>query len=191
MTTSFIWIDPVSTDALYSMWQQGFGRVNAPDAVFADISGEANLGMDIQADLAGTTHYEGYSYYDETTGTFRLSGGYGTWAGGYGTWAGGYGTWAGGYGTWAGGYGTWAGGYGPWAGGYGTWAGGYGTWAGGYGTWAGGYGTWAGGYGTWAGNEPWAGSVMSDPTFVANFLAGVAPDASSATTTINNWVDEP
>ena len=69
--TALSWVDVTTTDALYSMWQQGTGRVNAPDAVLADISGAANIGMDIQADLAGTIHYEGYSYFDDATGTFR------------------------------------------------------------------------------------------------------------------------
>jgi serine protease AprX len=195
--TAFPWVDLVTTDALYSMWQQGAGRVNAPDAVTAVITGTANSGLDITADLAGTQHYEGFSYYDETTGQFRLrgdfgdwAGGYGTWSGGYGTWSGGYGTWSGSYGTWSGGYGTWSGGYGTWSGGYGTWSGGYGTWSGGSGTWSGGYGTWSGGYGTWSGNEPWAGTVYADPAFIMNFLTGVSPNTTTSLTSVN-WVDEP
>ena len=176
MYTSFPWIDMESTEALYSMWQQGAGRVNAPDAVSAKIRGKANQGLNIKADLKGKQHFQGYSYFDETTGQFRLmgefanwAGGYGAWAGGYGAWAGWYGAWAGGYGAWAGGYGAWAGGYGAWAGGYGAWAGGYGAWAGGYGAWAGGYGAWAGGYGAWAGGYgAWAGSY-GDPAFAERF----------------------
>jgi hypothetical protein len=164
MVTAFPWINVDTTYALYSLWQQGAGRVNAPDAVFGELDGSANSGMDIWADIADDEHYEGYTYFDEESGEFRLrgeyenwAGGYGAWAGDYGPWIGGYGAWAGGYGAWAGGYGAWAGGYGAWAGGYGAWAGGYGAWAGGYGAWAGGYGAWAGGYGAWAGNDPWAG----------------------------------
>jgi len=182
MQTAFPWINLETTEALYSLWQQGSGRVNAPDAVYADVSGTANNGLDIWADLSGGQHFEGFSYYDETSGEFRLrgefsdwTGGYGAWAGGYGAWAGGYGAWAGGYGAWAGGYGAWAGGYGAWAGGYGAWAGGYGAWAGGYGAWAGGYGAWAGGYGAWAGGYgAWAGSY-GDPNFAEQFA---------------NWQDE-
>jgi len=182
MQTAFPWINLDTTEALYSLWQQGSGRVNAPDAVYADVSGTANNGLDIWADMSGEGHYEGFSYYDEASGEFRLrgefsdwTGGYGAWAGGYGAWAGGYGAWAGGYGAWAGGYGAWAGGYGAWAGGYGAWAGGYGAWAGGYGAWAGGYGAWAGGYGAWAGGYgAWAGSY-GDPTFAERFT---------------NWQDE-
>ena len=150
--TAFPWVNLETTEAVYSLWQQGAGRVNAPDAVFANVTDYANYGMDISADISGEIHYEGYSYYDESTGQFRLKGDFSDWTGGYGAWAGGYGAWAGGYGAWAGGYGAWAGGYGAWAGGYGAWAGGYGAWAGGYGAWAGGYGAWAGGYGAWAGS---------------------------------------
>ncbi len=168
-STAFPWVDLESTEALYSMFQQGAGRVNAPDSVFSEATGSANQGLDIWADLSGDRHFEGYAYYDEASEEFRLrgdfsdwAGGYGSWAGGYGAWAGGYGAWAGGYGAWAGGYGAWAGGYGAWAGGYGAWAGGYGAWAGGYGAWVGGYGAWAGGYGAWAGGYgAWAGSYGS------------------------------
>ena len=137
MVTALPWVNLDTDEALYSLWQQGAGRVNAPDAVLVDINGSANYGMDISADLAGEEHYEGYSYFDEESGEFRLRGDYSDWAGGYGAWAGEYGPWTGGYGAWAGGYGAWAGGYGAWAGGYGAWAGGYGAWAGGYGAWAG------------------------------------------------------
>jgi hypothetical protein len=150
--------------ALYSMWQQGAGRVMAPDAVLGDVPDySANQGMDIWADLTGSVHYEGYAYYDPETQTFRLHGeGYGQWAGGYGQWAGGYGQWAGGYGQWAGGYGQWAGGYGQWAGGYGQWAGGYGQWAGSYGSaeFAEGYVTGMG-YGQWAGGYQWIGNWVN------------------------------
>lgn len=198
METAFPWVDINTGLAGYSLWQQGAGRVNAPDAVFNASLAEANSGLDVWSDLSGALHYEGFSYYDEASGQFRLkgefsswAGGYGAWAGGYGAWAGGYGAWAGGYGAWAGGYGAWAGGYGAWAGGYGAWAGGYGAWAGGYGAWAGGYGAWAGGYGAWAGSEPWAGSILSDVSFVDHYLSGVGPDAATTTTSVNHWLQGP
>ena len=166
MVTAFPWVDLETTNAVYSMWQQGAGRLSAPDAVFAELEGEANAGMDLAADLAGNVHYEGYSYFDEETGEFRLrgdfsewTGGYGNWSGGYGNWSGGYGNWSGGYGNWSGGYGNWSGGYGNWSGGYGNWSGGYGNWSGGYGNWSGGYGNWSGGYGNWSGGVTWTGSV--------------------------------
>jgi serine protease AprX len=212
MYASALWIDPDTTEALYSMWQQGAGRVNAPGAVFGEFGESyANLGMDIWADLSGAEHYEGFSYYDEESGEFKLhglweswaggygswaggygswAGGYGSWAGGYGSWAGGYGSWAGGYGSWAGGYGSWAGGYGSWAGGYGSWAGGYGSWAGSYGSWAGGYGSWAGGYGSWAGSEPWIGTNFADIYFLNNFMVGNSPDISTTITSIGIQFEE-
>ena len=200
MVTALPWVNVETTEALYSMWQQGAGRVNGPDAVFADVAGTANAGLDIWADLAGDEHFEGWTYFDDASGEFRLrgeyedwTGGYGAWAGeygpwtgGYGAWAGGYGAWAGGYGAWAGGYGAWAGGYGAWAGGYGAWAGGYGAWAGGYGAWAGGYGAWAGGYGAWAGHDgAWAGS------FPDQGIAGYTPYGAENQETpwTGNWVD--
>ncbi len=101
--TAFPWVDPDTGNAGYSMWQQGFGRVNAYDAVTSsEAEGyAANQGMDIAADLAGTVHYEGYSYYDAASGEFKLQG-YGAWSGGYGAWSGGYGAWSGGYGAWSG-----------------------------------------------------------------------------------------
>jgi len=200
MYASAVWIDLDTTEALYSMWQQGTGRVNAPGTVFGEFGDSyANFEMDIWADLSGDEHYEGFSYYDEQAGEFKLqglwnswTGGYGSWAGGYGSWAGGYGSWAGGYGSWAGGYGSWAGsfvswmsGYGSWAGSYGSWAGGYGSWAGSYGSWAGGYGSWAGGYGSWAGSIPWFGTPIADTLFVDNFLVGNSPDISTTITSIN------
>jgi serine protease AprX len=191
MVTAFPWVDVATGDGLYSLWQQGYGRVNTPDAVFADIQGRANTGMDINADLAGTLHYEGYSYYDSETGLFRLRGDYSDWANGFGTWSGGFGTWSGGFGTWSGGFGTWSGGFGTWSGGIGTWSGGFGTWSGGFGTWSGGFGTWSGGFGTWSGSEPWGGSIYANPAFVTSFLAGVSPNAATTSTFVPNWVDEP
>jgi serine protease AprX len=204
MYTAYPWIDLTTTDALYSMWQQGAGRVNAPDAVFGGITGQANYGMDINADIAGTQHYEGFSYYDETTGEFRLrgeyqnwtgkygnwSGTYGNWSGGYGDWTGHYGNWSGGFTDWAGKYGNWSGGYGNWSGNYGNWSGGYGNWSGSYGNWSGGYGNWSGGYGNWSGSVPWAGSFFANKDFVTHFLAGTPPDAVNKSATIDNWVPD-
>jgi serine protease AprX len=209
MITSLPWINAEQTDVLYSVWQQGFGRVNAYDAVYAQVDGYANRGMDIQADLAGPNHYEGYSYFDEQTGLFRLhgyedmtsgfgawagnygtwSGGFGAWADGFGAWADGFGAWADGFGAWADGFGAWADGFGAWADGFGAWAGGFGAWAGGFGAWAGGFGAWAGGFGAWAGGfGAWAGRLL-DPAFIADYTNGVAPNASTTTATIH-WVQE-
>ena len=43
----------------YSIFQQGAGLVNAYDAVYSTISGCANNGLDVDADLAGTAHFGG------------------------------------------------------------------------------------------------------------------------------------
>ena len=161
------WVNADGSDVLYSAWQQGAGRINAYDAIFTTETSAANQGLNIMADLDGSAHFEGYSYYDETTGTFRLRG---------------HETDTGGYGSWAGGYGSWAGGYGSWAGGYGSWAGGYGSWAGGYGSWAGGYGSWAGGYGVWAGQ-------LVEPAFVQNFIKGISPNVATSAASIR-WTEE-
>ena len=185
-------------EAAYSIWQQGAGRVWAPDAVYSDLEGTANQGLNIDLDLAGIEHYEGWSWYDPELGQFVIrdegfnswAGGYNSWAGGYTSWAGGYtswaggstnwsggfNSWAGGYNSWAGGYNSWAGGYNSWAGGYNSWAGGYHSWAGGYNSWAGGYTSWAGGYNSWAGFQSWAGGYNSwagsfgDPAWAAMFV---------------------
>jgi serine protease AprX len=197
MNTALVWVDLDTTEALYSLFQQGAGRLNAYDAVFANTTEEANLGMDLLADISGEQHYQGYAFYDEDTGTFHMygdfqdwDGGYWAWDGGYGAWSGGYGAWSGEYGAWSGGYGAWSGGYGAWSGGYGAWSGGYGAWSGGYGAWSGGYGAWSGGYGAWSGSEPWADSYIAEQSFVEDFLAGVIPDASTSTTTIG-YIIEP
>ncbi len=197
MYTALPWIDTNSTDAVYSIWQQGAGRVNAPDAVSPDISGEANLGMDINADLAGNVHYEGFSYYDETTGKYRLRGDftdwdgkYWAWDGGFGAWSGGFGAWSGGFGAWSGGFGAWSGGFGAWSGGFGAWSGGFGAWSGGFGAWSGGFGAWSGGFGAWSGSEPWAETGLADPVFVQKFMSGQPVNANTATTSVGIWVEE-
>ena len=209
MVTSLPWVDIEQNDALYSVWQQGFGRLNVYDAVNADVNGYANTNMDIQADIAGVQHYEGHSYFDAATGTFRIrgyedmtnhfgtwTGGWGAWADGWGAWADGWGAWADGWGAWADGWGAWADGWGAWADGWGAWADGWGAWAGGFGAWAGGWGAWAGGWGAWAdgwgawadGWGAWAGS-LNDPMYFQNYMAGISPEI--ATTASLDWLKEP
>jgi serine protease AprX len=204
MATAFPWVDSQTTDALYSMWQQGAGRLNVPDAVTTDLDGSANQGMDINADLKGQIHYEGYTIYDSDQGVFRLRGDldgvgstygiwdgkYGLWSGKYGIWSGKYGLWSGKYGIWSGKYGLWSGTYGIWSGKYGLWSGQYGLWSGKYGLWSGGYGLWSGGYGLWSGSEPWAGSTFSNASFVLQFLSGTSPNTATNSASVK-WVDEP
>ncbi len=152
--------------AAYSIWQQGAGRVWAPDAVYADIEGVANVGLDIVLDMSGVEHYWGWTTYDSETGEFLLRGlGPESWAGGYSSWAGGPESWAGGPESWAGNWGgdflSWADGPESWAGGPESWAGGPESWAGGPESWAGSYTTWANGPESWAGGpESWAGWYM-------------------------------
>ena len=187
-----------SGEMAYSIWQQGAGRVWAPEAVSTHAQGVANQGLDLDADLAGTTHYEGWTEYDPVTQEFKIrgdgytswSGGYISWSGGYTSWSGGYTSWSGGYTSWSGGYTSWSGGYTSWSGGYTSWSGGYTSWSGGDGTWAGGYTSWSGGYTSWAGSfDDLSGSVL-DPTWAGAYhdLQNV-PD-NAATVSINNWVDD-
>jgi hypothetical protein len=196
MHTALLWVDEESGDPLYSVWQQGAGRVNAPDAVFTDTIEAANYGLTLTVDIADPNGgYQGYTYYDPESGYFYLYEMPETWTGGYSTWAGGYSTWAGGYSTWAGGYSTWAGGYSTWAGGYSTWAGGYSTWAGGYSTWAGGYIGWitppagqAMGTTAVSSDYPWP-DRYDDPEFQANYEAGMAP-SSVEPVPWGEWIEE-
>ena len=211
LASALPWMTLDPDQSVYSVWQQGHGRINAPDAVYADLSGQANLGMDIQADLAGKQHYEGFSYFDKDSGTFRLrgdfsnlAGGYGNWDGAYapntgaigawsgaiGAWSGAIGAWSGAIGAWSGAIGAWSGAIGAWSGAIGAWRGAIGAWSGAIGAWSGGYTTWAGGTTVWTGSEPWAGLGYTKPGFVANFKAGT-PVNQAATISTCQWVDEP
>jgi serine protease AprX len=179
LSTAFPWVDPKTNASLYSVWQEGSGRVNAVDATFADTQDAANQGLNIQADLAGAVHYEGYTVLDPATGQYSLQGNtplkatrYGLWSGRYGMWSGGYGAWSNGFGVWSGKYGLWSGKYGLWPGKYGLWSGGFGVWSGKYGLWSGKYGLWSGKYGLWSG--------AADPN----------ADLSQNTASIDNWVEE-
>jgi subtilisin family serine protease len=49
----------------YSVFQQGAGLIDAYAAVSSDLSGCANRGLDIAADLAGTEHYRGRANRDD------------------------------------------------------------------------------------------------------------------------------
>ena len=162
MSSAAVALDVETEEPIYSVWQQGAGRAWAPDAVFGDISGAANEGLDINKDLSGEEHYQGWTTWDEETQSFAIE------EGGYTTWSGGYTTWSGGYTTWSGGYTTWSGGYTTWSGGYTTWSGGYTTWSGGYTTWSGGYTTWSGGYTTWSGGMLDTGTAMSTGQWVSD-----------------------
>ncbi len=79
--------NPETGATLYSMWQQGMGRIWAPKAVFSPIVGRANKGLDIQADLAGEKHFAGTTFFDFEEGVFKVAdaatGRYYTWDGTY------------------------------------------------------------------------------------------------------------
>lgn len=190
MYTSFPWVDPQTGSAQYSIWQQGAGRVSAPDAVYQPITGSANAGMDIEKDLEHKLHYQGYTIFDPETMTFKLSNGLEGWANGYGTWDGHMGNWAGAMGNWAGyttwysAMGNWAGAVGNWAGAMGNWAGAMGNWAGAMGNWAGAMGNWAGAMGNWAGAMGnWAGAVGNWAGAVGNWAGAVGNWAGA----VGNW----
>jgi len=160
--TALPWVTEDGSDVHYSMWQQGAGRLNVYDAVMKDdLSGAANQGLDIWADLAGDIHYQGFTYFDETVGQFRLSGvDYTNLTDHYGAWDGGAGAWRGGFPAW------------------------FGAWTSGAGAWSGGAGAWSGGAGAWSGSSTW-----TDPVFVQNFINGVSPD--TATSAVSGWIIEP
>jgi serine protease AprX len=177
MITAMPWIEgdvPVEeARAAYSVFQQGAGRINAPDAVFAveGVQGAANQGLDIWADMNGDAHYQGFAYYDEDDGVYRIDGidesvndGYVVWDGGLGLWSGGLGLWSGGLGLWSGGLGLWSGGLGLWSGGLGLWSGGLGLWSGGLGLWSGGFGLWSGGMGLWSGSATDWNELTDNPS---------------------------
>ncbi len=175
MFTALPWIDADGNDVPYSLWQQGAGRANAYDAVFQDLMGQANQGLDVLSDLDGSMHFEGYTTFNDQTGEFTLTGEYGdligtrlgAWSGRLGAWSGSsqYGSWADRLGAWSGRLGAWSGGLGAWSGRLGAWSGGLGAWSGRLGAWSGGLDAWSGGYtvyadrlGAWSGRlGAWSG----------------------------------
>jgi len=163
---------PAFADAqnpVYNIFQQGAGRLWAPEAVQGAFpaEGSANSGMDLAADLAHgyetdadlAYHYQGtiakvlsddgqtYLYYvDNPDGSRTALGaarvGDMAWLGAESLAEGT--TWAGGQMAWAGGQMAWAGGQMAWAGGQMAWAGGRMAWAGMTEIYAGGQMAWAG-----------------------------------------------
>ena len=195
LASAMPWMSTDPDQAIYSIWQQGYGRLNAPDAVLADLNGKANQGMDIKADLAGTTHYEGYSYYDSATGLFRLRGADGSTTNSYWTWNGQYpgtgaiGAWSGAIGAWSGAIGAWSGAIGAWSGAIGAWSGAIGAWSGAIGAWSGGFTTWAGGVTAWTGSEPWAEQGLNQASFVTGFKSGKS-NSTLSSISATRWVEE-
>jgi serine protease AprX len=149
----------------YSIFQQGAGLVNAPGAVYSTVSGCANQGLNITADLAGTEHFGGPA--NETpNGTYYLmnmnSSTYGTPMSGAGyTWDQAY---AGTQGY------AWTQSY-AWSNGY-AWTQGY-AWSQGY-AWTQGY-AWSQGY-AWTQSAPWAGSRSTPPVTKAASIDDWVPN---------------
>jgi serine protease AprX len=108
-----------STGSLaYSIFQQGAGLINAVSAINSTATGCANVGINVAADLAGTSHFGGPANVDAsgnysvmnmqgTSWAQPLSGDGYVWSRGY-AWSQGY-TWSQGY-VWSRGY-TWSQGY--------------------------------------------------------------------------------
>ncbi len=207
-------------EPVYGPFQQGMGRVWAPDAVLASFptDGVANVGMDIQSDLAHgfssdadlAFHYQGpvrkalsddgsaYLYYlvdsnGQTIGlgsTLASDGGWLDWT----TLSNGIATWSGSQIdlntiNWAGGIATWSGGIGTWSGGIGTWSGGIATWSGGIATWSGGIATWSGGIATWSGSVDIATAGVGATTWVGDDWGVVLNSDSTSTTATVSTTD--
>ena len=197
----------------HNILQQGAGRIWAPDAVLGDFpaDGQANVGMDIKADLAHgyateadlAYHYQGpvqrilsddgsiYLYQIQaqdgqvySMGASRASDmGWIDWE----LLSSGTATWSGGEISLAEGI-NWAGGMSSPAG-IATWSGGVATWSGGIATWSGGIATWSGGIATWSGGvATWSGGIATWSGGVATWSGGM--DLATTGLTATRWVGE-
>ena len=136
---------------VYSVWEQGAGRVAAAGAVFSNDTAAANAGLAIAADLDSGTHFWGHTAWDAQRGQFCLveqpnaqqppdacAGATHVWAGVGHVWAGVGHVWAGVGHVWAGVGHVWAGVGHVWAGSWeGDWKGETSLWAGVGHVWAG------------------------------------------------------
>jgi subtilisin family serine protease len=173
--------------AAYSIWQQGAGRVWASDAVLGDIEGAANQGMNIVADLNGEQHYQGWTVYDEESGTFQIvGGGFEPWVDGYMVWDGSFYSWADGWHSWADGATNWAGSFYSWADSFYSWADSFYSWADGWHSWADSFYSWADGW------HSWADLCVDDSEQAAEWTDGWnswADDWNSWADGWNSWAD--
>jgi serine protease AprX len=200
MATALAWVTEDETEALYSIWQQGMGRLNAADAVLTDLDGFANQGMDVWGDLNGNEHYQGYTYFDSETGAFKLLGNFyepsssaiGSWSGSIGSWSGAIGSWSGSnyaawgdaIGSWSGAIGSWSGAIGSWSGAIGSWSGAIGSWSGAIGSWSGAIGSWSGAIGSWSGGyTSWVGGMESWIEAIGSWSGGVGSWSGSIVNT--------
>ncbi len=197
MRTAYVWIDPETGDAPYSIWQQGTGRVNALNAAMTTTQEVANYGMDLQFDITNPiTGYQGFSYYDADQDAFVLYDDDPTaWPGGFTTWSSSMTTWSGGFTTWSSSMTTWSGGFTTWSSSMTTWSGGFTSWAEGFTNWS------QGNFGEqWEANGrspalsiqdhnplPWAGRYSQE--WLESFAAGEPPPVTSPAS-IQQWVEE-
>jgi subtilisin family serine protease len=130
---------------VFSIWQQGAGRVDAYAAVYGNYAGAANQGLDVAADLAGAQHFGGYTHWDPETGQYYLvDGGGHAWSDSF---------------AWGGGH-AWSDSY-AWGGGH-AWSDSY-AWGGGH-AWSDSY-AWGGGH-AWSDSIDWAAATASLVTWV-------------------------
>jgi serine protease AprX len=133
---------------IYTVWEQGAGLIDAPEAINHQSDAVANSEMDIALDLQTFTdgrdeqHYWGNTIWDEASGQFRLvdpttgtvlevwDGRARAWFGGSRAWFGGSRAWFGGSRAWFGGSRAWFGGSRAWFGGASLWAGNSRPWLG-------------------------------------------------------------
>lgn len=150
---------PAVTDAgslAYSVFQQGAGQIDAYSAVFSQASRCANVGLDINADVAGTQHFGGPANQDANGNYYVMDMSNG--AAGTPLNADGY---------------TWSQSY-PWSQGY-AWSSSY-TWSKSY-TWSQSY-TWSKSY-TWSRSYTWSKSVAgtaSAPVLSSSDSPASVPD---------------
>jgi len=186
---------------VYSMWQQGMGRIWAPKAVFSPIQGRANKGLDIEADLAGVMHFAGISYYDYAEGVFKISryatGGYYTWDGTYRapvwanldgvpSWSDGVPSWSDGVPSWSDGVPSWSDFVNSWSDGVPSWSDGVPSWSDFVNSWSDVFPAWSDGVPSWSDGVPsWSDFVNSWSDFVNSWSDGV-PSWSDY---INAWLD--
>lgn len=198
LSTALVWMKDNGEDAAYSVWQQGAGRLNAVDAVFSGNYDSANQGMDIWADLNDVEHYEGYSYYNESTGNFELYGMADDEIGKYVSWDGEYKQKTGTFGLLSADYLAITGQSGAWSDHYDVEIAKSKIWAGKSKIWAGKSKIWAGGYTNWfsdiqvelSKSKIWAGKskIWAGAEFIEAFIAGLLPENGSSSATISNFI---
>jgi hypothetical protein len=142
MGTANTVIETSTGQPVYSPWEQGAGKVNTQQAVFAATNDRANIGMDINLDLTSTTHYWGYTIWNDPTGELWLidpvtGQKLAIWDSKFRVWGGGLPVWGGKFRVWGGGLPVWGGKFRVWGGGTSTWAGNESLWAGANRFWAG------------------------------------------------------